>query len=657
MPVSRAPQPLCCARFARRTALPLAVGLGLLAGCATGPQPEQAGEPGRGEERARSLLAEDRPLAAARIYRDRAEQADAAASQRWRLRLVELLFAEGYTDLALAWHKRLDARGVPAAVQPRKRLVDARAALARRQGELALHRLPALSASMDADRRARLLDVRAEALALVGRFDRAVNTRVRRAALLREPAAQRANREAIGALLRRMPRAQLRALAATPDPPVLHGWAELGLALRRARLGEQPAAEAVRQWRERFGEHPAAAGFAARLRERVVAELAYPEQIALLLPLSGDLAGPASAIRDGLFGAYYAMDAGENRPEISVYDTGADGIAAGVAYDRAVDAGADFVIGPLEKSAVGKLGARPALEVPVLSLNYLVDGSLAPPLAFYQFGLLPEDEARQAARAGIRNRQDSAVALIPSGARGDRLLGAFRQRYRELEGTLLETARYDSDATDHARPIQRLLNLDASYARKRRLASTIGRGVQFEPRRRQDVSMVFMTATPRQARLLKPQLAFHRGGNLPTYTTSRVFTGTLDPEADWDMNGLFFTAMPWSLNNIETSQDPLHRAVTQQWPARHRNAARLFALGADAFTVVPFLEPLAAPGGGAVDGRTGRLSVDADNRLHRELRWARFVEGRPVPVQQPGARSEGDDRVGTDVRARAHDGS
>jgi outer membrane PBP1 activator LpoA protein len=322
--------------------------------------------------------------------------------------------------------------------------------------------------------------------------------------------------------------------------------------------------------------------------------------------------------------------------------------------------GAAFVIGPLAKSAVATLARRRELEVPVLSLNYLPeDSSARTPSRMYQFGLLPEDEARQAAEAAIQNDHFNAVALVPDGDWGRRMLEAFGRRFEELGGVLLGAAQYNSRATDYARPIQSVLNLDRSYARERRLQSTIQRNVRFEPRRRQDVEIVFVAAMPRQARLLEPQLEFHRAADLPAYATSHVFSGTPDPDADWDMNGLYFTEIPWLLDNLRTP-DRLYRAVSSHWPAIHAQYPRLYALGIDAFSVLPHLERMGADTGSGLAGRTGRLTLDERNRIHRQLQWAWFDEGVPVAIPRPEAvdelnldlELELDAAVGEDVRER-----
>ena len=71
------------------------------------------------------------------------------------------------------------------------------------------------------------------------------------------------------------------------------------------------------------------------------------------LPFHGDFAEAADAARDGFLAAWYADAANAQRPAIAVHDTSFEAID--VVYARAVEAGADFVVGPLRRGAVTSL--------------------------------------------------------------------------------------------------------------------------------------------------------------------------------------------------------------------------------------------------------------------------------------------------------------
>ena len=626
----------------------------LIAACAA---PDRAPDTDEVRERvneAQSMLADDRPLAAARIYSELAADATGDDVARWRLEAVELLFDRGYPEAALEEHRELDALDIPAGLELRKRVTNAQAAVARQQGAMALNLLPPVTRDQEHAVQARIHATRARALGQIGEPERALSAWIDAGEVYLDAddrAGERRNHESTWNLLDGTDREILEDIADHANTRTERGWAQLALAERRARSGQQPVDVAFSDWRTQNPQHPAADEFAETLRERVIDQLTYPERIDVLLPLTGALAQRARAVRDGIVTSFYRIPDYIRRPELVFHDVGEEGDSVDTAYDRAVEAGAGFVIGPLERDAVTRLSRMYELPVPILSLNYLGPNEANPPSGFYQFGLAPEDEARQAAEAAIQNNRFNAVTFTPTNDWGDRMADAFAERYQELGGVVVSAGRYNPRQSDYRQPIQSLLNIGDSYARLRQLRSTVGNGdLRFEPRRRDDVEAIFLAAQPQQARLAKPQLDFHRIGNIPVYATSHVFTGTVDPDSDWDMNGLFFTEMPWILDEI-VADDRTTGDSDPDLPASHARFPRLFALGADALDVVPLVEQMRAGRGDAHRGRTGRLSMTGDGRIQRELLWARFERGRPQPVPTPALTIEG--MIGEDIRERA----
>jgi hypothetical protein len=55
----------------------------------------------------------------------------------------------------------------------------------------------------------------------------------------------------------------------------------------------------------------------------------------------------------------------------------------------------------------------------------------------------------------------------------------------------------------------------------------------------------------------------------------------------------------------------------------------------DAYRLLPHLGRMAAYPATRVQGVSGRLGLDAASRVHRELTWARFRNGVPVPLDAP----------------------
>jgi outer membrane PBP1 activator LpoA protein len=120
------------------------------------------------------------------------------------------------------------------------------------------------------------------------------------------------------------------------------------------------------------------------------------------------------------------------------------------------------------------------------------------------------------------------------------------------------------------------------------------------------------------------------------YSTSHVFTGKIDKELDRDLNGLIFCDLPWVLQN----DSPLAKVFTQNWP-QQASYTRLFALGIDAYHLVYNLDYLENLDFAFYDGQTGKIQLDANNRITRKLLWAKFERGKPVlfepPVFEPNA--------------------
>ena len=404
------------------------------------------------------------------------------------------------------------------------------------------------------------------------------------------------------------------------------GWLELGsLAASTGQQGIGWANGAIR-WREQYVGHPAMLVF-----DRLVVPddliLDYPRQIALLLPLSGRTAPAGKAIQNGFMGAYFAALAGLDEGQtVRIYDVNSEG-GASAAYTTAVADGAEFVIGPLLRSSVVALANDILVPVPVVTLNFLPDETLAPP-GLYQFALAPEDEARSAAVRAIADGHKRGVALVPNNDWGRRVLSSFATEFEALGGTLLDYRSFTPANPDFSNTIEDLMALSGSVRRYQRLRANIGGPLQFDPRRRQDAEFVFLAADAPAGRLLKSQLKFHYSGDLPVYATSSVYA--MDGRSNSDLNGVMFTDTPWVIR-----PQPWIAAVPavfqQYWPEQRR-LSRLHAMGYDAYQLVG---PLFASRGGLIDeidGASGRLFLDLDGRVHRRLPWAQFQRGLPVAL-------------------------
>ena len=98
---------------------------------------------------------------------------------------------------------------------------------------------------------------------------------------------------------------------------------------------------------------------------------------------------------------------------------------------------------------------------------------------------------------------------------------------------------------------------------------------------------------------------------------------------DRDLDGVIFGDMPWVLSE-ESGRHGIRAEVERYISPAGRSLQRLYALGIDAFDVIAALRPLKEYPYERFDGETGSLSLDANNRLRRQLTWVRFRGGRPA---------------------------
>ncbi|MGA9852183.1 MAG: penicillin-binding protein activator [Gammaproteobacteria bacterium] len=402
------------------------------------------------------------------------------------------------------------------------------------------------------------------------------------------------------------------------------GWLVLGSITRNIWQRPQNLLQQLQTWQAEFPNHPADQDIVPDLIAKQKAFATYPERVAVLLPLSGPYQSVADAVRDGLLTAYFQLSNNGSAPAIVFYDTGGTAAGAQAAYRQAMAAGADIVVGPLIKDAVNGVAALDSLQIPVLALNTLDSGKPAP-AGLFQFGLPPEDEAAQVADRLIAEGLTRGVALVPQSDWGTRVMNAFSARFTQLGGTLLGAQTYPTGASDFSVPITRLLNLNDSQYREEQLGGSLGTRLQFEPRRREDIQFIFLAANSSDAKLIRPQLRFYHAINVPVYATSQVYQPG-DP-ADTDFDGISFDDMPWTLETNGAAADT-SKTVAGLWPGNFSGNSRLYALGFDAWRLVPLLYK-GRPFSMTVQGMTGLLSMDSNGRIHRQLEWASFRNGMP----------------------------
>ncbi len=220
-----------------------------------------------------------------------------------------------------------------------------------------------------------------------------------------------------------------------------------------------------------------------------------------------------------------------------------------------------------------------------------------------------------------------AILLLVDSAWGERIEAAFMDAYLAGGGEIVSLARFNASDPDHSGTLTGLLQIQDGRDRRRRLQSLLNLPLEFEDSRRDDFGAFFLAADPALGRQLKPQLRFFDAGSKPVFAMSRVFSGEPDPSRDSDLNGVVMPTTRWML------QEPRDETAAALGSLRNGAFSNLYALGRDAWDILPWLDLMSRNPGFAYPGAVGDLRLETSGRLLREPAWAVFRRGRPVPLE------------------------
>ena len=416
----------------------------------------------------------------------------------------------------------------------------------------------------------------------------ALEQRVKAEPFLGRPAAVADNQARIWKLLSAQAREMLVEMRGESPDPIVQGWIDLALAVAYA----ERKARNIEQWRTAYPDHPAGNALLATIAETPV-EASIPKtasfqgKIALLLPLeSPAYAAAAKAVQAG-FMAAHATDT--SQPQVVAYATG-DPENTLQAYRRAVADGAQFIVGPLTRTEVTTLTAE-TFTIPVLALNQ-PENTLKPQDHLILFGLPAETEARQVARQARDHGMQNALVVAAETPLAQRMAKAFTEEWRALEGSV--AAQLTIPAAG------KLAELKAEAAAH-------------------PADMIFLAAGATQASLARPYLDLA----IPTYGTSHIYDGDPKSLQNLDLVAVHFVDMPWLIDPDNPDFAP-YRSGGQSGGA---DLQRLFALGLDAYRLLPLLADRPAAGKKLLDGATGTISLSQGGLLTRELPMAQFRRG------------------------------
>jgi len=440
----------------------------------------------------------------------------------------------------------------------------------------------------------------------------AVSERIKLEKLLPDNASRSNNRRALWLTVTTLPPAEISTLALeAPDQSELKGWMQLGLISRKQHNKPQTMIAEIEQWKTQFPSHPGNYILPAPLTRAEPHLFSQPQQIAVLLPLTGKLSGPGEAVRDGFMTAF-KEDQTRTNTKIKFYDTGTNNAQS--LYQQAIHDGANYVVGPLGKSSVAAVASENH-PVPTLLLN---DTNVGTKQNLYQFGISPSNEARQVASKARKNGNTHALIISPADTWGDEVVNAFTNQWHANGGQVIDTMRYSS-SEDVSNAVRDVLHVSESEARTHELKSILGKKLQATPRRRQDFDMIFLLAYPSKARQIMPMLRYYYAGDVPVYAISSVYAGNTNTLKDRDLDGITFCDMPWVFD---------HQVGHKSWPEQWNSYNRLFALGMDSYELSSQLNQLLLFPAMGVSDHSGVLYLKTNQQIGRILAWGKFKEGQ-----------------------------
>lgn len=615
-----------------RQLLPALLLSAVLAACATAPQAPVAELPQLAEARA----AED-----GRRWSTAAEQwaqaAAASSGQQAGAYWVNSAFAWQQAEqapLALQALEQAEQAGLAAPDQARLALLRGELALLNNDLDAAEFFLEASSAALPGPLRERLAQRRMELASL--RDDPSARLIAAATALADELAAAGpayTSAQGLHMLQALQPIPTQRLVAEAGSQSVLAPWATLALDIRDTLVQHRDLSSAAEQWVSAQPGSPVDATAYMELAWQYGQYFAAPGRIAVLLPASGGLSAAAAAIRDGITSAYLDNPA---EAQLDFIPLGEQPAAALEAYQQAVRDGYQWVIGPLQQESVQLLVDQAGGELPALLLNWPVaapEAAVGGSSPWFSVSLSQQAESTAVARKMLASGHRRVVLLLAEGSWGERTEAAFLEAFLAGGGEVVALERFNAANPDHSAQLTRLLQIEDSRERHRRLQGALGITLEFEPSRRDDFEAIFMATDPQLGRQLKPQLRFFDAGEKPVFAMSRVYSGRPDPGRDQDLNGVIIPGTRWAADQANAEQPFDMESL------RGGTFGALHALGRDAWNLLPWLEWMRQDPQFIYPGATGDLYALANGQVQREPFWLQFRSGKALAL--PPAAGDG----------------
>ncbi|AXT32381.1 penicillin-binding protein activator [Pseudoalteromonas tunicata] len=409
---------------------------------------------------------------------------------------------------------------------------------------------------------------------------------------------------------------------------IQQGWVNLAL-YSQLYVGNPIALHsAMNNWQRRYPHHPASFALPEKMQNLLEIEPFAVKKLAVLLPLKDEKNRRNSeAISNGILAAttfnqgneVHFIDSEQNSDDLKL---------------QLSQLQPDFIVGPLLRENISRLENDGVLtDYPVIFLN----SSEQPQAAFehFYFALSPEHEINQAIEHFLTEPYKKPLILAPQNRSGTRLIEYFQNQWQQYSEVKPEVALYSS-TKDLQQQVRQLLEVDKSQQRISTINLMFKEKLHSEPRSRRDFDVIYIIADAVKTRLLKPYFDVSISTfaeQVPIYAMSRSHSPQVDKSDKRDLQGLYFTDMPWMIPNTHTAAE-LRSQFDSLWQDNNDLQQQLFAMGYDAVKLIPELRQLNALPGKGVQGLTGRLSVNDAGAIERQLQWAQYQKDSIITVER-----------------------
>lgn len=407
---------------------------------------------------------------------------------------------------------------------------------------------------------------------------------------------------------------------------IQQGWVNLALYHQVYANSGVELDQAINNWRRRYPGHPATAILPEQ--DETLTDLAPVniERLVVLIPQSGANERLGDALKAGVLAA---LD-NQNISETLFID---ENLTTEELTAQFTELNPDFVIGPLLKANIDKLAqAKTLIDTPTLHLNTFDGERLS--LQHYFFALNPEHEVQQALEHFLAKGYQKPMLLAPNNANGQRLIDYFNIQWQRYSETKPEVGFYN-DNKDMPNTITNLLEVDKSKQRIKTIKSLFRQEVESETRSRSDIDAIYILGDAVETRLIKPYLDVNVSTfaqRIPLYASSKSHSKQIDRTDKGDLEGLYFTELPWMLNS-QIKQNNLRNQYNTLWPENADISQRLFAMAYDSVSVLNDIRQLSIMPGNKFTGLSGKLSVNTSGHIERTLDWAQYKNRRIKAVQ------------------------